>query len=70
MLRIAAYLPTDCRNVVLYIFIVKFPSDVDGLAACDCPDPCIDSEYSAKISTYKFPSANFMRQKNQSGIHV
>ena len=40
-----------------------FPSDPEGLAKCDCPDSCKDSEFVPKISISRFPSKNYLDEK-------
>ena len=37
----------------------NFTSDPNGQRSCRCRDPCLVSEYEAKISTTKFPSVNY-----------
>ncbi|XP_067944295.1 acid-sensing ion channel 2-like isoform X1 [Watersipora subatra] len=43
-----------------------FTTDPEGIRQCNCPDPCIDSEYTAQLSSYSFPSSNYIRQLNLS----
>ncbi|XP_067931998.1 acid-sensing ion channel 1-like [Watersipora subatra] len=40
----------------------NFASDEEGLEACSCPDTCHDNEFVPKVSTYKFPSANYIEE--------
>ncbi|XP_067945041.1 acid-sensing ion channel 1-like [Watersipora subatra] len=40
----------------------NFASDENGIRACDCPDTCLDNEFIPKVSTYKFPSSNFIKE--------
>lgn len=42
----------------------EFSNDPEGLLSCDCKDPCVDSEYTAQISSYNFPSENFVKQQD------
>ncbi|XP_067945432.1 acid-sensing ion channel 4-B-like [Watersipora subatra] len=37
----------------------NFTSDVAGLKSCNCRDPCKNSEYTAKVSSTRFPSTNY-----------
>lgn len=50
----------------------EFVSDADGLQACYCPDPCFETEYVSKVSTYKFPSGMFLPPVtlNQSKLFI
>ena len=49
----------------------RFQADSEGLAACDCPDPCVETEYTAKLSAFNFPSSMFIALNGLSdGNHV
>lgn len=48
--------------------IETFLSDPEGLAKCQCADPCIESQYSASVTNYKFPSKNGIKYQNISNL--
>ena len=51
--------------IVTYLqifFVEKFKRSKDGLKACRCPEPCIHSEFIAKVSHYRFPNENYIKE--------
>ena len=42
----------------------SFFHDEEGMQACNCLRPCMETEYTSKISTYKYPSQLDSRLKN------
>ena len=44
--------------IVASYFVDDFMIDPAGSRLCHCPDPCVDSEYTTQISTYKYPNYN------------
>ena len=37
----------------------RFLAEPDGLQSCNCRNPCVESEYTAKVSYFNFPSNMF-----------
>ena len=50
------------------IFAETFLSDPEGLPQCECADPCIESQYSASVTHYKFPSKTGIKNQDVSTL--